>query len=396
MMGEMEDLYRLMQSAMATMQVLMQNQPTDDELAAMQGQLQVVAHRMAQLQQRLPTTTVVVPAGGPSPSQVRDLIYGMQQAGQLLGDLLAEPTVDDATLAQLQPMLGELQDLMGQVQGEVAQIRTSEPWSGTLTSNPTPGSAPDMESSTRPGDGQPAQTKATLSQLEQMTRQLHTMVLQMQSAPGSGNDQGSTGAMGAPLSNTPTPGPAGSSAPTVGGSSSSTLDKVAGQVQELSSMMSSMMSMMSSMMGGMGGSSGNMAGGTAAPANGFSTPGSANSALMRQVQAGGVTVSVTPLNLRTPGLASLDFYVRLETHSGDLSQDLTQLAVLQLPSGTALPAARWVGPRAGHHVEGTLSFSALDSSGAPVLPTMGTLTLVMRNLGGDGDRTFSWDLSQLP
>ena len=167
-------------------------------------------------------------------------------------------------------------------------------------------------------------------------------------------------------------------------------------------MMSSMMSMMSSMMAGMGGSGATMSGGSPTPGSGSGMsggpgmPGGTNSTLTRQAQAGGVTVTVTPLNLRTPGLASLDFYVTLETHSVDLSQDLTQSAVLRLPSGAELPAARWVGPRGGHHVEGTLSFSALDVAGASVLPATGTLTLAIRNLGGVPERTFAWDLNQVP
>jgi hypothetical protein len=139
-----------------------------------------------------------------------------------------------------------------------------------------------------------------------------------------------------------------------------------------------------------------MSGGSSTPGSVPGIPGGTNSALTRQAQAGGLTITVTSLNLRTLGLASLDFYVKLETHSVDLSQDLTQLAVLRLPSGAELPAARWVGPRGGHHVEGTLSFSALDAAGAPVLPATGMLTLAIRNLGGVTERTFSWDVSQVP
>ena len=100
MMGEMQDLYRLMQATMLTMQVLMQKQPTDDEMAAMQAQMNVVAGRMARLQQQLrdaeifPGTPAVVtpsvnpaPTSGPSLSQVPRPAFG-DAAGQ---PALAEP-----------------------------------------------------------------------------------------------------------------------------------------------------------------------------------------------------------------------------------------------------------------------------------------------------------------
>lgn len=60
----------------------------------------------------------------------------------------------------------------------------------------------------------------------------------------------------------------------------------------------------------------------AAPAN---LPAESGSAETRIDEQGAVVVSVTPLNLSTPG-ATLDFEVSLETHSVDLSMNLVELA----------------------------------------------------------------------
>jgi hypothetical protein len=157
-------------------------------------------------------------------------------------------------------------------------------------------------------------------------------------------------------------------------------------------MMSMMMTMMQQMMGG-GSSSGmsGMGGGAANPA--AATPAYtgtiAYTALGKSAQAGNVTVSVTPLTLQTPG-TTLDFDVRLETHSVDLGVDLTQLAVLRTASGAEVKATRWTGG-SGHHVDGTLSFPSIDLAGKRVAGS-GTLTLLVRNLAGVPERTFTWDL----
>ncbi len=111
--------------------------------------------------------------------------------------------------------------------------------------------------------------------------------------------------------------------------------------------------------------------------------------------AGSIDVTVVPGPLHDPNLATLDFDIKLSTHSVDLSQDLTSISFLRLPSGLEAPAVSWQGPRGGHHVAGTLSFQARDEAGTPVLPAAGTLALVIRGLGGVPERVFVLELSQV-
>lgn len=106
-------------------------------------------------------------------------------------------------------------------------------------------------------------------------------------------------------------------------------------------------------------------------------------------EQGAVKVSVTPINLNTPG-ATLDFEVVLDTHSVDLSMDLTTLAILTTDNGPAVSPGGWDGPLGGHHVGGTLSFPA-EVGGVAVLDGASRLTLVIRDLDAP-ERVFAWDL----
>ena len=113
--------------------------------------------------------------------------------------------------------------------------------------------------------------------------------------------------------------------------------------------------------------------------------------LTREDGQGAVTVKVTPLNLNTAS-ATLDFAVVLDTHSVDLSMDLTQLAVLQADTGVLVNASVWpVG--SGHHYEATLSFPAKTAEGTSVLDGATTLTLIIKDVDAP-ERIFEWALSQ--
>jgi len=104
---------------------------------------------------------------------------------------------------------------------------------------------------------------------------------------------------------------------------------------------------------------------------------------------GAVTLVVTPLNLGNPG-ATLDFDVAMNTHSVDLSMDLTTLATLTTDTGRAVQAIRWDAPQGGHHVEGELSFPA-GVDGASLLQGAAKLTLTLRNVDAP-ERVFVWEL----
>ncbi|HEY4687886.1 MAG TPA: hypothetical protein VIK33_01135 [Anaerolineae bacterium] len=100
-----------------------------------------------------------------------------------------------------------------------------------------------------------------------------------------------------------------------------------------------------------------------------------------------VTVKVTPLNLQDPSAGTLDFKITLDTHSVDLSYDLTAIATLSSDAGEEVKPAKWDGPGGGgHHKEGVLSFPALENRGQ-------ALTLVLRGIADVPERTFVWDVT---
>ena len=99
----------------------------------------------------------------------------------------------------------------------------------------------------------------------------------------------------------------------------------------------------------------------------------------------GVTVKVTPKLI-----GSLDsrweFSIVLETHSADLSDDLTQSATLTTNDGRTLKPTGWVGAGpTGHHREGVLAFDVPP-------PRPGAVELKIARPGESAPRTFRWQL----
>ena len=100
----------------------------------------------------------------------------------------------------------------------------------------------------------------------------------------------------------------------------------------------------------------------------------------------GVRVTVTPRVL-SPGKAA-QFEIRLNTHSVALEQDLTQVAELRDSLGRVYQVKGWDGsPPGGHHRSGTLTFANLQES-------IDGITLVLRDIAGVPQRTFSWKIEQ--
>jgi len=102
---------------------------------------------------------------------------------------------------------------------------------------------------------------------------------------------------------------------------------------------------------------------------------------------GAVIVEITPKNFTAE---TLDFNVSLNTHSVDLSMDLSTLATLTTDTGVTVPASLWDAPRGGHHVEGTLQFPA-SVAGKSVLEVAKQITIKIVNLDVP-ERVFTWDL----
>ena len=117
--------------------------------------------------------------------------------------------------------------------------------------------------------------------------------------------------------------------------------------------------------------------------------------LTQSAEAGAVTVEITPLNLADAKAGALDFKVVMNTHSVELGVDLAKLAVLKV-GDNEVAAKMWQTPAGGgHHVEGTLSFPGIDRR--PVnrsWKAQPRFSIVIRNLAGVPERTFTWKLGQ--
>lgn len=101
--------------------------------------------------------------------------------------------------------------------------------------------------------------------------------------------------------------------------------------------------------------------------------------------AGGVTVAVTPQNLAV-GAKSWDFKVVLDTHAGELNDDLVKIAALLDDKGGRYVPVQWEGAGpGGHHREGLLKFKAIS-------PQPSAIELRIQRPGEAKPRIFSWRL----
>jgi hypothetical protein len=109
-------------------------------------------------------------------------------------------------------------------------------------------------------------------------------------------------------------------------------------------------------------------------------------------EGGQVTVEVTWAGPVT-GAGDSVFNVVLDTHAVDLDRyDLRDLAVLRTDTGIEVRPTEWQAPKGGHHRQGPLVFpNTLD--GRPVLgPDTRTIELIIRDVAGVGERSFTWPL----
>jgi hypothetical protein len=125
-----------------------------------------------------------------------------------------------------------------------------------------------------------------------------------------------------------------------------------------------------------------------APAN-TSIPVAGSPDLVRTDSQGAVTVKITPLNLDKPN-DILEFDVAMDTHSVDLSMDLSTLAILTTDTGLTIRASKWDAPGGGHHAEDKLSFPAMQD-GKSILVGAKKLTLTITGID-NATRIFTWDL----
>ena len=100
---------------------------------------------------------------------------------------------------------------------------------------------------------------------------------------------------------------------------------------------------------------------------------------------GSVTVKATPRDI-SQNSTSWDFEIVLDTHSGNLDQDLVKTFILVDDKGGQYIAISWEGdlPQ-GHHRQGILKF-------APINPKPKSIELKINQIGEVGERSFNWEL----
>jgi hypothetical protein len=99
-----------------------------------------------------------------------------------------------------------------------------------------------------------------------------------------------------------------------------------------------------------------------------------------------VRVDVRPVQL-LPGRPT-KFEIRMNTHSGDLSQDLLAVCSLKDSSGREYRATNWDGsPPGGHHRSGVLEFPELGDAAQ-------SITLVIREVANVPERVFNWSIER--
>ena len=97
-----------------------------------------------------------------------------------------------------------------------------------------------------------------------------------------------------------------------------------------------------------------------------------------------VRVDVVPVQLVSG--KSAKFEVRMNTHSGDLSQDMVSVSTLKDDNGHEYRPVSWQGsPPGGHHRNGIIEFTILDGNTESV-------TLVIRDVANVPERIFTWKL----
>lgn len=94
-----------------------------------------------------------------------------------------------------------------------------------------------------------------------------------------------------------------------------------------------------------------------------------------------VTVTVTPSDLSVES-GEWKFNVVMDTHSVELDQDMTKVAILIDEQGKEYKALNWEGPTGSHHREGILTFRKIT-------PAPKSVELKISDIGGVV-RTFKW------
>lgn len=98
---------------------------------------------------------------------------------------------------------------------------------------------------------------------------------------------------------------------------------------------------------------------------------------------GGVTITIAPKTFSEEN-STWDFEITFDTHSVELNQDLTKVAVLIDESGKEYKPSAWEGdPAGGHHRKGILKFNSIKTQPS-------SFVIKIKEVGGIAERVFSW------
>ncbi len=115
--------------------------------------------------------------------------------------------------------------------------------------------------------------------------------------------------------------------------------------------------------------------------------------LWRVDRQGAVEVAVQPFEVSDERGGTILFEVSMNTHSVDLSMDLSALSTLSSDLGDTIHALSWTGG-SGHHVGGYLSFPLFTPEGTPLLDGSQKLVLTIESVDAQ-QRVFEWDLVEM-
>ncbi len=123
---------------------------------------------------------------------------------------------------------------------------------------------------------------------------------------------------------------------------------------------------------------------TRKPEPSVSTPQLTNKLVSQEKEEASVTVTVKPEVLKIGQKPK--FQIEFNTHSVDLSFDITKISLLVDDKGNIYSNAIWNGSDpGGHHRSGTLSFNNF-------LTGTTNAELIIRNIAGVAERKFKWNL----
>jgi len=100
---------------------------------------------------------------------------------------------------------------------------------------------------------------------------------------------------------------------------------------------------------------------------------------------GGVEVAVTP-SVFGADASAWTFKVVMDTHGGDLDDDMVSATTLVDDTGTVYYPNAWEGaPPGGHHREGEVTFVGVS-------PRAASFEVTISGVGGVPERVFTWDI----